>query len=115
MPALVLYARRGRLVAGGGGGGGPAEAATSWLDGAWLARYSMAAVPPFAATGEAPWRRRRDVFLVACSAAAATFALLFGSAAARDLVKRDAPARADAVLLSKLSYRRRVKRCRAIS
>ncbi|KAJ1448078.1 hypothetical protein M885DRAFT_540391 [Pelagophyceae sp. CCMP2097] len=99
LPALVMYARRGRLIAC------PREArrvaidvdddqGLDWVDGggigAMFARYSMAAVLPAGDLDESDLCRRHDVLAVACCTALATLALLGVGAAARELVRRDA-------------------------
>ena len=93
LPALVLYTRHGVLLHGAveveSDYGGEA-AVLQVLDGAALARYSMAAVPAPFAVGESNAARRRDILVVSFFAACATLALLSGAAAARDFVRRDA-------------------------
>ena len=93
LPALVLYTRHGVLLHGAveveSDYGGEA-AVLQVLDGAALARYSMAAVPAPIAVGESNAARRRDILVVSFFAACATLALLSGAAAARDFVRRDA-------------------------
>jgi len=90
LPALALYARHGQFRAHAEPVAPYGAGSLSVLDGAALARYSMAAVPAPESVGETPRARRRDILAVSFFAACATLALLSGAAAARDFVRRDA-------------------------